>query len=84
MRFECKRSDSATKWYDINLMPLNEDNFAVIVSYGVRGAGGEESVLQPATDTFIGAYLDALDAINKKVQDRLSLGYVKTEPKQNE
>jgi|WetSurSiteA1Bulk_404760.scaffolds.fasta_scaffold17804_3 hypothetical protein len=84
MRFECKRSDAATKWYDINLMPLAGDNFAVIVTYGVKGPNGDDAILQPATGVFAGSYPDALDVVNKKIQDRLSIGYVKIEPKQSE
>jgi hypothetical protein len=85
MRFECKRADAATKWYDIDLMPLAGENFAVIVTYGVKkGQVDSESILQPATSVFAGSYVDALEVINKKIQDRLSIGYVKIEPKQSE
>jgi hypothetical protein len=84
MRFECKRSDAATKWYEISLLPLNGDNFAVIITYGVKGSNGEDAILQPADSVFNGAYLDALEVINKKVQERLDIGYEKIEPKQNE
>jgi len=84
MRYECKRADAATKWYDINLMPLSGDNFAVIVTYGIVGPNGDDSIFQPATPAFAGSYPDALDIVNKKIQDRLSIGYAKIEPKQNE
>lgn len=84
MRFECKRSDATTKWYEINLMPLSGDNFAVIVTYGSKGTNGEDMILQSATSVFAGPYTEALEIINKKIQDRISIGYIKIEPKQSE
>jgi hypothetical protein len=82
MRFECKRSDAATKWYEINLIPIGSDFFSVTVSYGVKGASGEDSILQRITSVYAGNYLDAIQQLSDKVRDREILGYVKIEQKQ--
>lgn len=82
MRFECKRTDAKTKWYEINLMPMSGDIFVVVVSYGVKGVNEEDTVLQPILGVFAGDYSQALEKIDKKVKDRLSIGYIKIEPKQ--
>lgn len=83
MRFECIRPDASIKWYEIHLLPAEGDRFAVLVTYGVAGksgAGGDEAVLQPPENVFIGGYEEALDVITKKANERLSIGYKKLEP----
>jgi len=85
MRLECKRSDVTTKWYELNLMPLDGDYFAVVISYGTKGSSGEDMICQNAVcvppESPRHNYSEALDIINQKVQDRLSIGYVQVETK---
>ena len=83
MRYECKRSDMATKWYEINLLSIGQDFFSVAVSYGTKATTGEEMVAQELSSIFAGPYLDALDHLSTKIKEREELGYVKIEPKQD-
>jgi hypothetical protein len=83
MRYECTRSDAATKWYEVNLLSIGQNLFAVTAVYGVKGPSGEDQVLQGLCSIFAGSYLEALDHLSEKVKDRESIGYVKIEPKTN-
>jgi hypothetical protein len=82
MRYECNRSDVGTKWYELDLLSIGQEWFAVTIEYGVQSGTGEITILQPLFSIFEGTYLDALDHLSEKVKDRESIGYVKIEPKQ--
>lgn len=82
MRYECTRSDAATKWYEINLLSIGQDLFAVTATYGVKGPSGDDQILQRITSIHAGTYLDALEHLSTKIEERKGLGYVKIEPKQ--
>jgi hypothetical protein len=82
VRYECARSDAATKWYEINLLSIGADLFAVTASYGVKGPSGDDSILQRITSIYTGIYLDALQHLTDKIAERESIGYTKIEPKQ--
>lgn len=75
MRLECKRADAATKWYDIRLLPLDGNDYAVVVSYGIKSDTGGDSVIQAMEALFKGPFLEAQDLLLDKMTERKSIGY---------
>jgi hypothetical protein len=82
MRYECTRSDAATKWYEINLLAIGQDLYAITATYGMKGLSGDDQILQRLASIYAGTYLDALEHLTDKIKDREYIGYVKIEPKQ--
>ena len=81
MRLECRKEDATTKWYEINLVPIDGDNFVVVMSYGTVGPNGEDAILCPLYKVFSGPWLEAQEKLIDKLEDREKIGYQKVEPK---
>jgi hypothetical protein len=82
MRYEMVRPGGApTKWFDINILPMEGNEFAVVMTYGLRAVPqGEDAILQPLKQIFKGSYQEAEGILIAKVQNREKIGYVKIEP----
>lgn len=81
MRFECPRQNGLTKWFDIDIMPLPGDQFAVVYTNGLRDPQGGDSILQPLKSIFVGNYFEATKVLAEKTANRLDIGYKKIEVK---
>ena len=81
MRFECPRQNGLTKWFDIDIMPLPGDQFAVVYTNGLRDPQGGDSILQPLKSIFVGNYFEATKILEAKTAYRLDIGYKKIESK---
>jgi len=81
MRFECPRSNGLTKWFDIDIMPLPGEKYAVVYTNGLRDPQGGDSILQPLKSIFVGDYFEATAVLSEKTANRLDIGYKKIEAK---
>ncbi len=82
MRYEQARiAPSPSKWFTIDILPLDGDVFAVVMSYGVTNAQKEDSVLQHMCVIHKGTYTEAENIVIAKCQNRERVGYIKIEPK---
>ena len=81
MRFECPRQNGLTKWYEIDIMPLPGDSYAVVYTNGLRDPQGTDSILQPLKSIFVGDYFAATRVLEEKTANRLEIGYKKIEAK---
>ena len=82
MRYEMLRPGGApTKWFSIDILPLEGDEFAVVMTYGLKDPQQEDAILQPLKQIFKGPYQEAERILLAKVQNREKIGYVRIEPK---
>jgi hypothetical protein len=85
MRYELiKGNGQANRWYTIDIMPINNDEFAVVITYGMKDPQGDDAVVQPLKSIFNGSYHEALQVLFAKTQIREKIGYVKIKPKSDE
>ena len=82
MRYEMPRPGGApTKWFDIDILPMEGDEFAVVMTYGLKDPQSEDAILQPLKQIFKGSYQEAERILIAKVQNREKIGYTRIEPK---
>lgn len=82
MRYEMPRSGGApTKWFEIDILPMEGDEFAVVMTYGLKDPQQEDAILQPLKQIFKGNYQEAERILLAKVQNREKIGYTRIEPK---
>lgn len=82
MRFErATPGGGPTKWYDVDIIALDGNNFSVVMTYGLKDPQGEDAILQPLKSIFTGNYTDAIQVMLAKIQNREAVGYTKIEPK---
>lgn len=84
MRYECERSGSPTKWFEIDILSLNEDDFMVVMSFGFKTPQGEDTVLQKLKKIFYGKYPQAEEVLINKVKNREQVGYKRIEEPKTE
>ena len=86
MQYERAREDpkQPSLWFAIDLIASTGDDFAVVVSYGMKDPLGEYAIVQRLKPIFIGKYEDAMQVLFAKIQNRERVGYVAIEPKQDE
>ena len=82
MRYEQARPGGApTKWFEIDILPMEGNEFAVVMTYGLIDPQGEDAILQSLKSIYKGPYQEAERILLAKVQNREKIGYTKIEPK---
>jgi hypothetical protein len=81
MRLEFAQQGTPTKWFDIDIMPIGSERYAVLMSYGMIGPSNEDVTIQPLTKIFLGDYFKAEEVLLNKIKNRETIGYKKVEPK---
>ena len=81
VRLEHAQQNNPTKWFEIDILPVDDSRFSVIMSYGMIGPSGEDVIIQPLKGIFMGPYFEAEEKLINKMKNRESLGYKKVEPK---
>jgi len=82
MRYEMARPGGApTKWFDIDILPMEGDKFSVVMTYGLKDPQGGDGILQALREIYKGCYQEAERILIAKVQNREKIGYIKIEPK---
>ena len=77
MRLLCGDAQTMGKWFEIELVPLLNEDWAVVVSWGRMGADGQDFVFQPARQFYIGNWEGAEKVFYAKIDERLKHGYKK-------